>query len=401
MEKKIGSTQKDFTAVFSFGIVCYRNWEFMKDTIDSVLMQDYSQIQLIVSDDGSDHFPAEEFEQYIESHKRDNLISYTVRHSEKNEGTVRHLNRVLEWVEGEYIMLMAGDDTLDNSSVFSRYVQAFQKEGDKCGVVMGQTALYDTTMSKFLEYYVWPDVIDAINKEDSAKDLLNALYYLPCIPTTSTCFRRWVIDQYTPFDTDYKLIEDYPFHLKLAEDNVKMHYENFIAARHRDGGISHGAVTALSRSKRMYYEDCILARKRVLKKIQNTQVPENIVCFNQFQIAAHDRMLLATGNKLKDFLRYAVKYPLYAINDASSHANERRTVKWGILMVSFLILYFLVPECVSILSPVVSFIPGDTLCVVLSALFLGVSCLLGMFVIMDLILLLAARLGKFPEELLN
>lgn len=399
VDNKTGGSKTYAPEVFSFGIVCYRNWEFLKEAIDSALMQDYSQIQLIVSDDGSDHFPANEFEQYIVSHKRDNLVSYTVRHSEKNEGTVRHLNRVLECVEGEYIMFMAADDTLDNSSVFSRYVQAFQKEGDKCGVVMGQTAFYDITMSKFLEYYVWPDVIDAINHADSGEALLNALYHFPCIPTTSTCFRRWVIDQYTPFDTDYQLIEDYPFHLKLAENNVKMHYENFVAARHRDGGISHGAVTALSRSKRMYYEDCILARKTVLKKIQNTQVPENIKCFNEFQIAAHDRMLLATGNKRKDFLRYAVKYPQYAINDASSHANERRTVKWGILMGSFLILYFLAPECASILSSVVSFIPSDTLCVVLSALFLSISCLLGIFTIAELILLLAAGLGKFPEEL--
>lgn len=401
MDNKTSGSKKYTPEVFSFGIVCYRNWEFMKETIDSVLMQDYSQIQLIVSDDGSDNFPVEEFEQYIESHKQDNLISYTVRHSEKNEGTVRHLNRVLDCVEGEYIMFMAADDTLDNSSVFSHYVQAFQKEGDKCGVVMGQTALYDITMSEFLEYYVWPDVIDAINKEDSSEALLNALYFLPCIPTTSTCFRRWVIDQYTPFDTNYQLIEDYPFHLKLAENNVEMHYENFVAARHRDGGISHGAVTALSRSKRMYYEDCILARKTVLEKIQKTQVPENIVCFNKFQIAAHDRMLLTTGNKLKDFLRYAVKYPQYAINDAGSHANERRTVKWSILMVSFLILYLLVPECASMLSPVIPFIPSDTLCVTLSALFLGISCLLGIFVIVDLTLLLAARLGKFPDELAN
>ena len=70
-------------------------------------------------------------------------------------------------------------------------------------------------------------------------------------------------------------------------------------------------------------------------------------------------------------------------------------------MVSFLILYLLVPECASMLSPVIPFIPSDTLCVTLSALFLGISCLLGIFVIVDLTLLLAARLGKFPDELAN
>ena len=59
MDNKTTGSKKYTPEVFSFGIVCYRNWEFMKETIDSVLMQDYSQIQLIVSDDGSDNFPVE------------------------------------------------------------------------------------------------------------------------------------------------------------------------------------------------------------------------------------------------------------------------------------------------------------------------------------------------------
>lgn len=399
MENKISQPKKFMPGVFSFCIVCYRNWEFMTETIDSVLAQDYDKIQLIVSDDGSEHFPIAEFEEYIESHKGNNLVSYVVRHSEQNEGTVRHLNRVLECVEGEYVMLMAADDTLDHNSVFSKLTQSFHVQGEQCGVVMGQTAMYDVTMTKFLDYFVWPDVIDAINQEDGSKALRDALYFLPCIPTTSTCFRRWVIDEYTPFDTNYKLIEDYPFHIKLAENNVKMYYENFVVARHRDGGISHGAVTALSKSKRMYYEDCMHAREEVLEKVKVANAPDELVAFNEYQVMYHDKLLSATGNTLKDFLHYAIKYPQYAIMDVSAYSRKPRTIKWAILVVSFLILHLLSPEFASVISAVLPMIPGEMLSVILSPLFLMMSGLFGIGLIMELCLLLVAKLAKFPDEL--
>lgn len=151
----------------------------------------------------------------------------------------------------------------------------------------------------------------------------------------------------------------------------------------------------------MYYEDCLLARKMVLKKAKATQASKESVLFNQFQIASTDRLLLMTGNKWKDFLRYAMKYPQYAINDVGNHANTNRTVKWSILMVSFLIMYFLAPECASILSGLFPVISSEALCAVLSPLFLVIACFLGIIVIMELFLLFAAKCGKFPDELVD
>ena len=390
-KRKMNNQKRCLPGVFSFGIVCYRNWEYMKETIKSVLTQDYPRIQLIVSDDGSDNFCIEEFEQYIEDHKSDNLIGYVVRHSEHNEGTVRHLNHVLECVEGEYIMLMAADDVLEDSHVLSTYVEVFNRETEACGVVMGQTALYDVTMTKLLEYYVWPDVIDAVNDSEHSDKLLNKLYFLPVIPTTSVCFRRWVMEKYTPFDTDYYLIEDYPFHIKLAEDHVKMHYENFVAARHRDGGISHGAVTALSKSKRMYYEDCLFARKKVLEKLLKEDGPEELIHFNQFQIASLDKMLLRTGKGLYGFFQYAMKHPGYAMLDICAHASRRRIIKWGFLFVLSLFLYVCMPELALMQIAVFPAVNSEAICSVLEVVCLAFSALIGVIEILELLLLFLAR----------
>ena len=391
--------KKFVPGLFTFSIVCYRNWEYLTQTIDSVLMQDYNPIQLIVSDDGSGNFPIDDFVEYIEKNKRDNVVSYVVRSSEKNEGTVRHLNHVLDCVEGEFFMIMAGDDTLDNPYVFSRYVNVFRREGSDCGVVMAQTAMYDITMTEVLDYFVWPDVIDAINNPKDPDELKRQLYYMPCIPTTSTCFRRWVIDQFTPFDTNYFLIEDYPFHIKLAEANVKMCYENCITARHRDGGISHGAVTALSRTKQRYYEDCIRARRKAMDSAKKNHAARDLVSFNRFQIFSTERMIYTTGTGLKGLLRYAMHYPKEFIIERSQSANIYAMYKWLSFGLAFLFALLFVPEvCVTLLSSGV-FESVTFLQLAAEAMLKVLMVLSFVRAAVELVKLCICKLGAFPDYL--
>lgn len=392
--------KKSVPGMFSFGIVCYRNWEYLTQTIDSVLMQDYCCIQLIVSDDGSGNFPVEEFRKYIESKKRDNVASFVVRENEQNEGTVRHLNRVLECAEGEYFMCMAADDTLDNPTVFSRYVQAFEREGSDCGVVMAQTAMYDITMTSVLEYFVWPDVIDAINRSESSDELLKQLYFVPCIPTTSTCFRRWVIDRYTPFDADYFLIEDYPFHIKLAEAHVKMRYENFISARHRDGGISHGAVTALSLTKRRYYMDCIKARKKVLKSVRQRGVSEECASYNRFQICSTAQYLYTTGAGKKGILRYACHYPKEFFVERCQDVSDNMCAKWLSLAFSFLLILLFAPELCAVIEQVLPFLPVTAVQRVLTLFSAAISIFCSGMALLGAVMLHIKKIIKGPYELL-
>ena len=297
--------------VFSIGIVCYRNWQYLKEAIDSVLEQDYGKIQLIVSDDGSKGFPIAEFEAYISNHKKKN-VEFLVRQSEKNEGTVRHLNHVLDCACGEYLMVMAADDKLDHPTVMSQYVRSFEEQGEECGAVMSQTALYDEDMRKLEGFFVYPDVEKAIERNDVSNELLNRLFIFPVIPTTSFCCRRWVFDVLGSFDTDYKLIEDYPLHIKIAERHIKMHYEHFIGAKHRDGGISHGATQALSASKRMYFEDCLMARERILERTDVMKEQPQIRSYNRWQRRATQHALFSRGQGFKGKLEYALRQPIDA-----------------------------------------------------------------------------------------
>lgn len=109
---------------FSVIILCYRHFEYLPTAIDSVLAQDYPNIELIISDDGSPNFPKEELDDYISARKGPNITNVILHQEEANCGTVRHLNHAVPLCTGDYIALLAGDDVLYDAHVLTSYAGA-------------------------------------------------------------------------------------------------------------------------------------------------------------------------------------------------------------------------------------------------------------------------------------
>ena len=252
--------------LFSVIVLCYRHFEYLKDAIDSVLIQNYPAIELIVSDDGSDAFPKEEVEHFIEDRKGKNVVHYLVRTGEQNLGTVKHLNQARTFTHGEYMVFLAGDDRLFDENVLSTYVDAFLRAPKNCWIEMAQTGMFDEKLERMQECYMTAEVQRALEKtETDSSDLLQLLITKgACLPSTSTCFRAGFFERFGGFDESYQLVEDFPMHIRLAKEGWIIHCEPFIAIRHRHGGISHGHKNALSRSQIMYLNDT----KRMIQELQ-------------------------------------------------------------------------------------------------------------------------------------
>lgn len=242
---------------FSVIILCYRHFQYLFQAIDSVFKQDYQDIELIISDDCSDSFPEKEIKEYINIHKTKQITNVIIRQQKQNGGTVKHLNGAIQECTGEYIIALAGDDVLFDETVLTSYVNGFLKAPNDCYIEMAQTAMYDNELDKLEDYYLKIPVQKAIEKTmTDTSDLLSLLIEKgACLPSTSTCFKNIFFKKFGLFDEQYVLVEDYPMHVRLAKEGWKIHYENFVAIKHRDGGISHGQIDASSRSAKLYFED--------------------------------------------------------------------------------------------------------------------------------------------------
>lgn len=89
----------------TIGLVTYNRSFLLREVIDSLLAQTYTNFELIISDDCSSDDTQKICEQYA---RKDDRIRY-IRHN-KNIGGVNNFNFVLKRARGEYFMWAADDD---------------------------------------------------------------------------------------------------------------------------------------------------------------------------------------------------------------------------------------------------------------------------------------------------
>ena len=115
--------------LFSICVLTYRNFDGIYETLDSIFNQDYSQIELIIADDGSPNY-FEEIElirKYIEENRTNNIKNVVYLHLDENQGTVRNCNNALAKSNGEYIKLFGGGDIFTSPRSISEYVHCLDE----------------------------------------------------------------------------------------------------------------------------------------------------------------------------------------------------------------------------------------------------------------------------------
>ena len=248
---------KNEMPLFSFCILAYNNYCYIREALDSVFAQSYPNIELLISNDGSPDFDIAELTEYINTHKGENIQKFYINNNETN--------LVRGHASGEYIMYMAADDALYDEKVLERYVQKLEELGEDALLVSSRTAMCSHDLQEVISYEPNEEGVSAIKNMDS-RQLFSRLAHTFTIPTTSTCYRMRLYDIVGSYDENYYIIEDAPLYIKMARMGLRFHWlDGMVGARHRDGGISHGNVLGLSESYRRYREDeVILFKKEIL-----------------------------------------------------------------------------------------------------------------------------------------
>ena len=211
------------------------NNPYICEAIDSVLVQTYENIQLIVIDDGSLEFDKEKVEAYIEAHKKTNLRDYKIIVNEKNLGTVKTMNKAFEYADGEYIFNLAGDDAYYDSKVIEEWVEFFEQTGAE--VVTAYRAMYDEKMQKQIDILPTENDVKILNTHNAAiiwERLCEKNFVFGCC----TARKRELLEKCGGYDECYKYIEDYPWNLRITRQGTVIYFWDRIAVKYRSGGIS-------------------------------------------------------------------------------------------------------------------------------------------------------------------
>ena len=125
--------------IFSVITVSFNSERTIRKTIESVIKQDYKEIEYIVIDGGSTDSTLEIINEYSE------YISKVI--SEEDKGIYNAINKGIKLAKGEYISILHSDDTFASDNIISKVKKAF--ENYKTDIITTKVNFYNDKKGKF------------------------------------------------------------------------------------------------------------------------------------------------------------------------------------------------------------------------------------------------------------
>jgi glycosyltransferase involved in cell wall biosynthesis len=203
--------------------VSFNSAKTIADTIESVLSQDFPEIEYIIVDGDSSDDTIKIIRQY------ENRISKWI--SEKDQGMYDAMNKGIAMATGDVIGILNSDDVYINNQVISKMMALLQEKNAQ--VVFADLILVDQgDDSKVLRYY------------DSGHFHPNKFRYgwMPAHPTVFV--RRELYQSVGPFSTNYQIAADYEMLIRmLAIQKASYAYLPKPVVRMRSGGASTAGIS--------------------------------------------------------------------------------------------------------------------------------------------------------------
>lgn len=197
-------------------VLSYENGEDIFSTLDSVFIQDYPNIQLIISDDCSAFFDQERICTYIKQNKTEQIKSVFLRRNSKNLGTVAHCNITASQCQGLYIKFLASGDGFCDKSALSRLFD-FAEQFD-VDVITSVSNVCSENFSKI--FYEFPSARRVkVIQTTQPEALFSKLAFSNIVSAVGAMFQKSFFLG-GGFDEDYRLLEDWPLWLKLCRKGV-------------------------------------------------------------------------------------------------------------------------------------------------------------------------------------
>jgi glycosyltransferase involved in cell wall biosynthesis len=212
-------------------IPTFNSAQTLERALQSVFAQTISAVEIIVIDAGSSDATLQITQQHRER------IAHVV--SEKDNGIYDAINKGLQLATGEWIFILGSDDTLDHAQVFQELLTAAAPSKQ---LIFGNVKYTGSKQSLVPALHV-----SSLSGKIRVKNTLHQ---------QSALYSRDLFADFR-FNTSYRVLADYDFHLKLWKDKIE--------SVHVSTTVAQCAAQGLSKRFRwsLYREELTIKRHRL------------------------------------------------------------------------------------------------------------------------------------------
>ncbi|BBE30229.1 glycosyl transferase [Tepiditoga spiralis] len=201
--------------------VSFNSIKTIKDTFESILLQNYKNIEYIVIDGKSNDGTVEIIESYKEKFMNKGISFKWV--SEEDKGIYDAMNKGIKMAIGELIGIINSDDWYEKD-IIEKIVNVYDKH-NKPDIIHGNLKIYSERM---------------IYKETRyPKDKYWKLWEGMIIKHPTCFIKKSLYEKIGLYNTKYKISSDYDFLLRAYINKARIVYFNNIISHMRLGGVSN------------------------------------------------------------------------------------------------------------------------------------------------------------------
>ncbi len=183
--------------------------EYLPSAIQSVTIQDYEDIELIVVDDGSDH---EITKNQIPNDKEIDFTLIEIEHGGKPVA----VNRGFDESTGEYLVILDADDRLPKNSLSKRLENLNNQKTDLC------IGSFEVWYNEEIKSRRLLSDIDQVSNRDITKSLLTSI--ISPFHQNAMMFSRDLLDRVGGMDPAMKRGQDKDFAIRLLQESDNQVY---------------------------------------------------------------------------------------------------------------------------------------------------------------------------------
>ena len=203
----------------SVAILTYNQKDFIKEAFESVLEQNYNNLEIVVGDDCSTDGSQQILLEYAAKYPNKFIIIL----SERNEGITKNSNKVQEACNGKYIAWLGGDDVMLPTKI-KKQVEFLETHEDH-NIVYHNLYVFESSSGKHLHFY-------NSAKDKYTGDIKMLIKHGTFNGACSSMFRK-AAASYPAFNPILIVASDWLYSIEHLRDGKKIGYIDEVLGKYR------------------------------------------------------------------------------------------------------------------------------------------------------------------------